>query len=265
MARTNYGKYLEEQGYPQEVLEAQEQFVPTRGEMPQMIHEALNNNPDRKKAYTPDFKLCKEYLALKDEKNKAEKAGDWKKAQELSEKMLNIQLSGTVTNEEKQAEIDKTLEMPIADILKERKKYKKIILECEEKIDNFDVSPVEAEVDALTAEYDQKLRGKHGMTFDVIKAEYEKAVDELERKLVIIPMNEIALRRYKAKEYFLIYEARVKYYIAANRALIDEEIQNAKRMEVRGSLVDLVAYMEDEEKIPLSSREEFMEGAIIYD
>lgn len=245
MARTSYGKYLEEQGHPQEVLEAQEQFVPTRGEILQMIHEAFNNNPDRKKAYTPDFKLCEEYLALKDEKNKAEKAGDWKKAQELSGKMLNIQLSGTVTNEKRQAAIDKTLNMAIADILKERKKYEKIIAECEEKIDNFDVAPVQAKVDELTAEYERKLKGKKGVAFDHIKAEYEQAVDDLERELVTIPMNELAIKRHEAREYFFIYEARVKYYIAANRELIDEEIQNAKRMEVRGSLVDLVEYMEE--------------------
>lgn len=245
MARTAYGNYLKEQGHPQEVLEAQEQLVPTRGEMLQMIHEAMNANPDREKVYAPDFKLCREYLEAKAEKEKAEKAGDWKKAQELSKQMVSIQLSGTVTDEKRQAEIDKTLNMAIADILKERKKYEKIIAECEEKIDNFDVAPVQAKVDELTAEYERKLKGKKGVAFDHIKVEYEQAVDDLERELVTIPMNELAIKRHEAREYFFIYEARVKYYITANRELIDEEIQNAKRMEVRGSLVDLVEYMEE--------------------
>lgn len=229
------------------IKEAQEQKVPTRGEMLQMIHEAMLNNPNRKKVYTPDFRFSTEYLKLKSEAEalKGVSPYDTKRAKELSDLMLNIQLNGTVTDEERQKEIDKTLTMPIADILKARKKYEKIVSEFEEKIDNFDVTPVQAKVDALTAEYERKLKGKRGLSFNSIRREYEQAVDELEHEYIDIPKNDLAIKRYEAKEYFLIYEARVKYYVAANKELIEEEIQNAKRMEVRGSLVDLVEYMEE--------------------
>lgn len=241
-AGNEYDNYLDPA-----IKEAQEQKVPTRGEMIQMIHEAMLNNPNRKKVYTPDFRFSKEYLKLKEEAKALTGVSpyDTRKAQELSKQMLSIQLNGTIAEEERQAEIDKTLTMPIADILKERKRYENLVLEYEEKIDNFDISPVQAKVDDLTAKYERKLRGKHGIDFSIIKAEYERAVDELKHELIDIPKNDLAIKRYEAKEYFLIYEARVKYYIAANRELIDEEIQNAKRMEVRGSLVDLVEYMEE--------------------
>lgn len=44
--------------------------------------------------------------------------------------------------------------------------------------------------------------------------------------------------------YMWIYEARIKHYVNENRALINEEVTAAKREEIRGSLADLVEYME---------------------
>mgnify|MGYP006953954663 CR=1 FL=1 len=58
-------------------------------------------------------------------------------------------------------------------------------------------------------------------------------------------MNDLKIKRYRASEFLLIYEARINYYMTANKDLIEEEIQNAKREEIRGSLGDLVAYMEE--------------------
>lgn len=159
--------------------------------------------------------------------------------------MLSIQMGGTVTAEVRQAEIDKTLEMPIKQIIAERKKYEQIVTDCEKKIDNFDITAVQSKVDALTAEYERKLKKASGITFSVIKAEYERKVDELEYEEVTKPINDLAIKRYEAKEFYFIYEARVKYYVTANRSLIVEEMENAKRMEVRGSLVDLAEYLEE--------------------
>ncbi len=229
------------------IKEAQEQKVPTRADMMAMINEAFQNNPNKKKLYNPDFKLSKEYLAVKAELEalKGVSPYDPKKAQELSNQMLSIQINGTVTEEERQAEIDKTLEMPIKQVITERKKYAQIVAECEEKIDNFDFTAVNAKSDALTAEYDRKLKGKSGITFSIIKAEYERKVAELEYEEVTKPVNDLAIKRYEAKEFYLIYEARVKYYASANADLIKEEIQQAKREEVRGSLADLAEYFEE--------------------
>ncbi len=230
------------------IAEAQEQKVPTRGEMLEQIYEARMKNPDKSKLYKPNFKYSKEYEAVMADVEKAKKDGDWKKAEKLSSYLIDIQINGTVTEEERQAEIDKTLELPIATVLAECKKYEKIVADCEGKLNSFDISGVQAKVDALTAEYEKKCKANAGKwaVLDSIKEEYKKAVDDLELELIYIPMNDIKLQRYRAKEFFLIYEARVKYYVNANRDLIEEEIQHAKRMEVRGSLADLAGYVEGE-------------------
>lgn len=227
------------------IAKAQEQKVPTRGEMIQMINEAILNNPNKKKLYIPDFSLSAEYIGLKNELDKAVKANNPELVQELNRRMLYVKISGTVTDEERQAEIDKTLVMPLSEVFEEYNKYKAIVADCEEKIDNFDVSPVQAKVDALTAEYKRKSRGKSGALLDDTEGEYNKAVDELEHKYIKIPVNDLALKRYRSVELMLCYEARIKYYMTANEELIKEEIQNAKREEIRGSLEDLVTYMEE--------------------
>lgn len=230
-----------------EIEQAQEQKVPTRADMVVMLNEAILNNPDRKKVYKPNFKLCKAYLEAQAELEALKGISPYNEAQAegLANRMLSIQISGTVTDEERQAEIDKTLEMPIKQVIAERKKYEQIVAECEEKIDNFDLTAVQANADALTAEYENKAKNKHGMDLAHIRDEYEKKVDKLEVEKVTMPLNDLKIKRYEAMEYALIYEARVKYYVRANKELIEEEIQNAKRMEVRGSLVDLAEYLEE--------------------
>lgn len=230
-----------------EIEQAQEQKVPTRADMVVMLNEAILDNPDRKKVYKPNFKLCKAYLETQAELEALKGVSPYNEAQaaELANRMLSIQISGTVTDGERQAEIDKTLEMPIKQVIAERKKYEQIVAECEEKIDNFDLTAVQAKADALTAEYENEAKNKHSMDLAHIHHEYEKKVDKLEFEEVTMPLNDLKIKRYEAMEYALIYEARVKYYVRANKELIEEEIQNAKRMEVRGSLADLAEYLEE--------------------
>lgn len=206
------------------------------------------DKPDTTEPSTEDPKpstLTAEYMALSRESKSALKNNDVKRAQELSQRMLSIQLGNLISKEERQEEVDKTLVMPISEIFKEFNKYKAIMAECAEKIDNFDISSVQAKVDEVTEKYEKKAEGKSGIHLAQIKASYEKEVNDLEYKLIKIPMNDLKIKRYRASEFLLIYEARIKYYMTANKDLIEEEIQNAKREEIRGSLGDLVAYMEE--------------------
>lgn len=227
---------------------AEEQKVPTKGEMIQMIHEARQNNPNKKKLYTPDFKLSKEYQVVKKEKDKAIKANDYKLVEKLSKQMLTIQIHGTIDSEEYQTKVDQSLDMPIASIFAERKKYEAIITECEEKLDNFDVSSVQSKVDALGDQYNRKIKNaKSSMDAALLREEYEKEVEALEHELITVPMNDLKIKRFEAKEYFLIYAARIKYYVDANKELIRAEMENAKREEIRGSLLDLAEELEREE------------------
>lgn len=98
------------------IAKAQEQKVPTRGEMIQMINEAILNNPNKKQLYIPDFSLSAEYIGLKNELDKAVEANNLELVQELNKRMFYVKMSGTVTNEEIQAEIDKTLVMPLSEV-----------------------------------------------------------------------------------------------------------------------------------------------------
>lgn len=227
---------------------AQEQKIPTRGEMIATIAEARQKNPNKAKLYKPDFSLAQSVINLKKELEalKGKAPYDSKKAEELSRQILSIRINGTITDEMRQEEIDKTLEMPVAELITQRKKYEKIITECEEKIDNFDVSGVQAKVDALGDEYERKAksRGAFVQSFD-IQDEYNKRIDAIEFEEITKPLNELKIKRYEAMEYYLIYEARIKYYVTANKALIEEEITQAKREEIRGSLADLAEYVED--------------------
>lgn len=89
-----------------EIEQAQEQKVPTRADMVVMLNEAILDNPDRKKVYKPNFKLCKAYLEAQAELEALKGVSPYNEAQaeELANCMLSIQISGTVTDEERQAE-----------------------------------------------------------------------------------------------------------------------------------------------------------------
>lgn len=228
------------------VKKAQKQETLTRGDMMVLLHAASLNNP--KRVYSPDFSLSEEYLKLKAEADTL--AGtipyDTVKANELSDRMLHIQMEGTLTDEDRQAEIDKTLEMPIKQILTERKKYEKIIDDCEEKIDNFDLTAVQAEADALAEKWEKTIQSKSGIYRIEAEAQYQKAVDKLEHEKITKPLNDLKIKRWEAKEYYFIYEARVSYYVLANKDLIKEEMLRAKREEIRDSLVDLAEYIEND-------------------
>lgn len=232
------------------VKKAQEQEPLTRGDMMVLLHGAFLNNPDRKKVYSPDFSLSEEYLKLKAEAEAL--VGtipyDTVKANELSDRMLHIQIEGTFTDEDRQAEIDKTLEMPIKQILMERKKYEKIIADCEEKIDNFDLTAVQAEADALAEKWEKTIQSKSGIYRKEAEAQYQKALDKLEHEKITKPLNDLKIQRWEAKEHYFIYEARVSYYVLANKELIKEEMVRAKREEIRASLVDLAEYIENEDE-----------------
>lgn len=241
-AGNEYDKYLDPA-----IKEAQAQKVPTRKDMLEMINEDINKNPNKKKLYTPNFKLSGAYTDVHKELEalKRKQPYDAQKAKGLSDKMLSIQINGSIDYDEYHKLIDESLEMPIKEIIAERKKYEKIVADCEDQIENFDLSACQSKVDALTAEYDKKLKGKIGLAVSTLKDEYNKKVDELELEMIIKPRNELAIKRWEAKQYYLIYEARVKYYVSANKDLIEEEIQQAKRDEVRESLVDLAGYLEE--------------------
>lgn len=235
------------------IKKAQKQEALTGWDMKILLNEAFNNNPDRKKVYSPKFSLSEQYLSVKEELDALVGTGsyDAKKAEELSNQLLQIDMCGTIPSGELQSEIDKTLEMPIKQILEERKKYEKIIADCEEKIDHFDLTAVQAAADALGEKWEKTIRSKAGIYKSIAKEQYQKAIDELEHEKITKPLNDLKIKRWEAMQYYLVYEARVSYYVLANMDLIKEEMTRSKREEIRASLVDLAGYVEDKEDYSL--------------
>lgn len=219
--------------------------APTRGEMRLIIHEAIQNNPNRVKVYTPDFSLSKEYKALasKDTSNMTQREKD-----NLSKQMLHIKINGTISEKTRQAEIDNTLNMPIAQIILQLKNHEAKVADMDERIDNFDLSSIQSKADKLKEQYDKKYIANRGNATAVatLQREYEKEIDELEMELITKPLNDLKLQRYEANEYKKIYDARLKYFVRANEDLIREELVEAKRREIRGSLLNLAGFVEED-------------------
>lgn len=234
--------------YDPAIAAAQEQKVPTKGEMLVRIAEARQKNPDKKTLYKPDFSISEPVLKLTKELEalKGKTPYDSKAAQGISRQIMSLKIHGTITDEMRQAEIDKTLEMSLAELFTQYKKYGKIMTECEEKIDSFDISKARAKIDALEAEYKKKAaaRGQFAQNFD-LNEKFNKEADLIEFNEVTKPLNDLKIKRYEAVEYFCVYEARIKFYVQTNKPLIEEEVTAARRDEIRGSLADLVEYMEE--------------------
>lgn len=226
------------------IAKAQEQKVLTKGEQIQQIGEAISNNPDKSKVYRPDFSISAKYVEMANKDTSSMGRYDLEKHQRA---MIGIKLHGTISSEELQAVMDKALDMQISKVIEEMKKYEAIISDTEKKIDNFDLSIVQKKIDDLTAEYEKKAKSARGNGSGLghLQEEYDRKVDALEMEYDIKPLNDLKIKRWEADEYRRIYDAVLKKYISENRDLIEAEIEEAKRREVRENLASIVAYVED--------------------
>lgn len=228
----------------QEIKDAEKQKVDTRGEQIQRVADAINANPDKNRLYAPNFKYSKQYeeLAKKDTSTMSNR-----EKLKHSQALTKIQIGGTITDEEKQAIIDKALDMPIASVIAEMKKYESKVMDLESKLENFDTSEIQRKADTLTAEYKKKADARKGNwgALASLQDEYEVKVRELELDGLIKPMNDLKIQRYEALIYKRAYEYVVRAYISENQELIEAERVEARKREVRGSLTDLVEYIEE--------------------
>lgn len=219
--------------------------APTKGEALAMMYEAIQNNPNRQAKYAPDFSLSKEYEKLANTYNSRMTN---KERENVVAQGLRIKRAGTISEETKQAEIDKTINMSIAEVIRQLKKFEAKVADMESKIDNFDVSAVQAKVDDLTEKYHKKCNANKGnwMLIANLESQYQKDVDKIEFDEIIKPLNDLKIARYEADTYRAIYEARLKFFVKANKDLIAEELTEAKRDEIRGSLLDLAPLVEED-------------------
>lgn len=154
----------------------------------------------------PDFTYSDEYKELN--KSLQGKALTRKKAAEL----MSIKRNGTISQKRKSEIIEKARQMSLSQILENCSKYEKAVQKCEQEYDKLTVS-------------------MDGGSFDF---------EEYEEK-----RNKILIERYENVVYYSSFNMALREYIQANDQLIREEIVNAKRDEIRTSLIPLVKYLSE--------------------
>lgn len=82
------------------------------------------------------------------------------------------------------------------------------------------------------------------------KAKYQKEMKEAEEKIDSDPdgdaehLSKLKIKRYEAGIYLGLCEDVLKDFVSRNRSMIEAEVEEARRREIRGSLADLLDYLD---------------------
>lgn len=197
-----------------------------------------------KNKYAPDFSLSDEYLELSKQlsnMNLSQKDRD-----DISKKMLFIKIQGNVSPEFIEDEKERVMTLPIASVIKKIKSLEIDIEKTKQDIDNFDYEYVQRKLDEVSTKYQGFTKGMDllsaGLTY---QKDFNNEADKIEFELMHKPLNDLKLKLYYARTIKTIYDLRLKYYVQANKDLIKLEIEEAKRREIKGSLLDLAPYVEE--------------------
>ena len=223
----------------EESAEAQAQLTPE--EAKEQLKKLLEESPSRRRMrFTPDYTLTKEYeeLSKVDTSSMSEK-----EKEEHSSKLVYLKKYGLYTEEQRQGDIDFTINSPLSESFKMRDECRAEIERLEREIDSFDISEVQTEADAITAEYKRRMKGLSYTQKATLQAEYEKAIDDLEYRGITIPQNSLKVKRAEAVERYRVADNRIKLYIACNRQAIQKQIERAKEAEINENLLALAEYI----------------------
>lgn len=233
--------YFEERGLSADVAEAQAQLTPA--EMTERLGKLIAESPSRRRGrFTPDFSLTKEYEELSGVDTSKMST---KEAEEHAFKLMQIKRAGTFTDEQRQAEIDNSLSIPLSEAIKLRDQYKADIERTEAEMDSFDTSNFDRKAEALSVVYKQRTKGKSGMQLAHIQAEYDKEYDALKFEEYTKPYNSLAVKRHEAIEKYKVYEHRIQLYCSLNKEAIVRQIEKARDAEINENLLALAEYMEE--------------------
>lgn len=214
----------------------------TESQMRDHLKELIAKSPSRQRArYNPDFSLTPEYEELVNTDTSNMRA---KELKDHTTKLTAYKRAGGFSNEVRQAEIDKSLAMPISDVIKLRDSYIAQIQSLEAEMDSFSEAEAQAKVDEITEAFKERSKGLSRSARAGLQAEYEKECDEAEMELYTKPRNALAVKRYEAIELYKVYENRVKLYVSLNREAIAKQIERARDREITENLLALAEYME---------------------
>lgn len=231
---------MNKNGKNPEVIEAEAQLTPA--EMKAQLGELIRNSPSRQRGrYTPDYSLTEEYLELTD--IDTSKLSD-RQIEEHNAKLFRLKKFGTYTDEMRQTEIDNSLAIPLSEAIKLRDEYRAEVEKLEGEIDGFDISAVQAEADAIFADYKQRMKGCNSHQRARLQDDYNRAVSELEHRKIVLPKNDLKVARAEAVERYKVYDNRIKLYVSTNKEAIERQIERARDAEISENLLALAEYME---------------------
>ena len=223
----------------QEVIEAESQLSPEQ--MKEHLGKLIAESPSRQRGrYTPAFDLTPEYEALLavDTSHMSDR-----QAEEHANKLFRLKKFGFYGDEERQRDISHSLEIPLSEVFKLRNTYMEEVEKLEHEIDSFNTDAIQSEVDQLTAEYRERMRGANSHQRVKLSDDYNKAVDALEFKKVTLPKNDLKVKRAEAIEKYKVYDNRIKLYVSTNRTAIERQIEVARDREISENLLALAEYL----------------------
>lgn len=153
----------------------------------------------------PNFTYSEEYKKLKLELDKKHTPQE---LQKLVSDLVGLKTEGTISRERQAEIIDEARAMSLSQLLSKCSSYREEIQRCE------------AEYDKLTE-----------------KAPEGKVEDYEEKR------NKLLIKHWEKMAYYRAYDLALRDYIRANDELIKDEIVNAKRDEIKSSLVQLVKFI----------------------
>ena len=224
----------------QEVAEAEAQLSPA--EMRERLSKLINESPSRARGrFTPDYSLTKEYEELSGVDTSKLSA---KEAEDHAKKLFSLKKFGTFTDAERQKAIDYSLNSPLSESFRLRNEYRAEIERLEKEIDSFSVDDVQEEADAITAEYKQRMAGANAHQRATLKAEYDRDIDELEYRKIVLPKNDLKVKRAELVERYKVADQRIQLFVSLNREAIERQIEVARDAEIAENLLSLAEYME---------------------
>jgi len=238
---------------------AQKDQTETRRDAGKVVEES------RKSLGNVDFSYSKKYQDLKSQLDNAE---SWQKAKILAE-MTTIKTKGTITPSEKQKMLDSAIALPLDQLMSEHSRLIAKYNELGEKIKGLSVEEYQKSADEAAKKaykkYQDALRN-HPEASLTERSAYQRAFSSEKEKIYQTEearyeadKQALMIEMWETNETLKAHEMALSKYISENSDLISQEMEAARRAEIRGSLRGLaeligtddsvLAYLENAEEL----------------
>lgn len=219
----------------------------------------------RKSLGNVDFSYSKKYQDLKSQLDNAE---SWQKKKILAE-MTMIKTKGTITPSEKQKMLDSAIALPLDQLMSEHSRLIAKYNELGEKIKGLSIEEYQTRADTEVEENRKKYVSelqRHPEYSDAKRARIRAIAEsnlsdiyEKEEAQYTADKQALMIEMWETNETLKAHEMALSKYISENSDLIAQEMEEARRAEIRGSLRGLaeligtddsvLAYLENAEEL----------------